>query len=110
KAPLEIVGTFATEVSFDSVRLNARVNPLGTAATGFFEFVDQAGFAASEFETATKVPAAPLDLGAGEVPVTVSTTMAGLEENSPYHYRFTATDHCKPDPTVVCTITGPAKA
>jgi hypothetical protein len=116
KAPLEIVATFATEVSFDSARLNAKANPLGTAATGFFEYVDDAAYQADKggggdgFASATKVPAAPLDLGAGELPATVSTAVSGLAHNSGYHYRFIANDHCKPDPSVVCTFTGPAKA
>jgi DNA-binding beta-propeller fold protein YncE len=109
--PVEILASWATDVNTDSAILHAEADPLGTAATGYFEYVEQASYEASGFDEADQAPAvsggsAPLDFGSGEGPVTRAALVAGLNQHTTYRYRLIASDHCKADPTVVCTFTG----
>jgi hypothetical protein len=107
KQGLEIIETFATAVGSDSATLNARVNPLGIAAEGLFEYVDQADYEADVggggdgFEGAgvRKVPdpeppasEAQLPFGEGEAPVKRSVAISGLKEGTTYHYRLVASN------------------
>ena len=113
--PLEIGASWVTEVGTDSAALHAEVNPLGTPATGYFEYVDQATFEASGFDEATQLPAvdggaAPLDFGAGEELKAMAALAYPLLPHTTYRYRLIATNHCKVDPEVVCTFTGPERA
>ena len=98
KPPLE-TEVFASGVDTDTATLNVRANPLGIAATGYFEYVDHATFEASGFAEAIKAPnpeaeppQAIFDFGSGESPVTRSTTLNPLQPATTYHYRLLASD------------------
>ncbi|HEX5713288.1 MAG TPA: hypothetical protein VFX85_08255, partial [Solirubrobacterales bacterium] len=87
KDPVEIKGTWSTDVGLTDATIQAEVNPLGIPAEAFFEYVDDANFQASEFDNAVKAPATPIDLGGGEAFVEASTQIGGLQPNTLYHYR-----------------------
>ena len=96
---------WALEVGFDSATVRSQVNPLGSPATGYFEYVEEAGFQESGFATARKAPdldkgANPLDLGSGEEQVVVGAQLTGLAPGTEYRYRFVATNDFK-------TVSGP---
>jgi DNA-binding beta-propeller fold protein YncE len=110
--PLEFGETWATGVGTDSATLHGEANPLESATTGYFEYVDEASFEASGFAEAAKAPdvdggAAPLDFGEGTALVERSTQAHPLKSGTTYRYRLIATDHCKADPEIVCTFEGP---
>ena len=108
--PIEIEAAWATEVGLEGARLHAQLDPLGTDATGYFEYVDEATFQESGFEDASKAPVGTLDFGSGEGPATRATLLTSLAPNTAYRYRIVAEDHCKPFPEedVVCTFAGEA--
>jgi NHL repeat len=94
--PLEIEDAFASAIGTDTAKLTMRVNPLGIPTTGFFEYVTQAQFEASEWAEATQVPnvgggAGPLDFGSGEGGVTRSVTVE-LTPGTTYRMRARVTD------------------
>ncbi len=96
KPSLEIEETWASEAGTGGARLNAKVNPLGVPATGYFEYVDEESFEASGFKEATQIPdvahgAGPLDFGSGEASVR-SALLEGLVPGRSYRYRLVATD------------------
>ncbi|HVV89712.1 MAG TPA: hypothetical protein VHB53_04395 [Solirubrobacterales bacterium] len=107
--PFEAKATWATGVSTSGATLHAEVNPLGTAATARFEYVSGGQFQESGFVGASSLPSTPIDLGAGESPVEASVALAGLAPATTYYYRVSVSDHCKPDPGVVCTFEGPTR-
>jgi hypothetical protein len=96
--PLEVRHpVFSTEVGTDTARLGAEVNPHAIPATGYFEYVDDAGFQESGFAEATKVPdvdagQTPLDFGAGEDFTIRSIAVFPLTPGTIYHYRLIADD------------------
>ena len=87
--PLEVKGTWSTDVGLKDAEIHAEVNPLGIPATAFFEYLDDAAFKANgeTFAGASKAPAAPVDLGGGEDDVVTSVSLAGLAPDMLYHYR-----------------------
>lgn len=89
KAP-EILDVWTTEVKTQTATLNAEVDPLGIATTGYFEYVDEATFQVSGFDDAQKTP--EIDFGDVEIPVLGSSEIAGLEPGTTYRYRLAATD------------------
>jgi hypothetical protein len=115
--PVEFEALYASEVGTDSATLNAEVNPLGSAATGHFQYIDEAGYeagiqAAEEegksraeaeaegrgFDHAIEAPdvgggAAPIDFGAEEVTTRRSETLYPLAPGTTYRYRLLAADH-----------------
>ena len=106
-APIEVLAAWATRVSTDSARLNAEINPLGTAATGFFEYLDLQSFEEQGgFEGPATQTTATLDFGEGEEPLVRSAQLFPLEPDTAYRFRLIAQNHCKPDPEVICTFTG----
>jgi hypothetical protein len=96
KAPFECGETWATEVTGDSARLHGEVNPLGIAATGFFEYVDEASFEANGFADALKAPAVPaeppLDFGEGEGLESAEVGLTALAPGTTYRYRLSVSD------------------
>lgn len=97
RPPLEIEQTYATEASTDGVTLDAVLDPLGSAATGYFEYVDDASFQESGFAQAKQIPdvsegQAPLDFGAGEEGTLRSATLESLPVGATFHYRLVVTD------------------
>ncbi len=110
--PLRVDETWASEVGTDTATLNAAVNPFGFAATGRFQYVNDASFQANGFAEAQEVPsgATPIDFGAGEVDVTRTAQLFALTPATTYHYRVVVSDHCKPaEPKVVCSFNGPER-
>ena len=106
-APIELLAAWSTRVSTDSARLNAEINPLGTAATGFFEYVDLQSFEEQGgFEGPETQSTATFDFGEGEEPVVRSAQLFPLEPDTAYRFRLIAQNHCKPDPEVICAFTG----
>ena len=98
KPPLE-TEVFASGVDTDTATLNVRANPLGIAATGYFEYVDHETFEESGFAEAIKAPnpeaeppQAIFDFGSGEAPVSRSTTLNPLQPGTTYRYRLIASD------------------
>jgi hypothetical protein len=112
--PLETGPTWATGVETDATTLNAEVNPLGIATTGYFEYVQEATYLADTkkaeeearspgevteagFEHAAKAPAVggsgePLEFGEGEDFVARSAAISGLSPGTSYRYRIVVTD------------------
>jgi hypothetical protein len=89
REPFEVLAFWAAEVGTDAATLRAEVNPLGVAATGFFEYVSDAKFNETGFTGATKAPAGEeLSFGAGEVAAIRGTPLGGLSLGTTYHYRL----------------------
>jgi hypothetical protein len=106
-APLAVTDTWATEVGIDAATLHASVNPYGVAATGYFQYVDDASYEASGFAEATDVPnvgggQSPLGLGSGETVVALSAQAFPLMPGTTYRYRFVGSD-------VFGTVFGPER-
>jgi hypothetical protein len=121
--PLQLGATWATEVGIETARLHAEVNPLGTPASGYFEYVTAATCQADEeaegpehcFDHAAQLPdvaggAEPIDFGSGEEPLAVSRTLFPLTPDTAYRFRIVAHDHCKADPEVLCSFSGPKRS
>jgi hypothetical protein len=94
-APLEIGGTWSTEVGFDTAILHAEVNPLGLSTTGYFQYVDDATYKASGFADAAEIPdvsdgAGAIGFGSGETEKAGSEALASLASGATYHYRVVA--------------------
>ena len=115
--PIEVRALYVSEVGTDGVTLNAEVDPLGSPATGFFQYIEEAGYeagirAAEEegktkaqaeeegrgFEGAIEVPdvgagATGIDFGAGEGTVKRRASVYPLSPGTTYRYRLIATDN-----------------
>jgi hypothetical protein len=106
---VEFLDAWSTGVKSKSAILHTEVNPLGSPATGYFEYVDDANYLTSGFANAAQAPSgASLDLGSGEESVEALAPVSGLQPNTLYHYRLVVDSHCKPaEPTVVCLFRGP---
>jgi hypothetical protein len=76
----------AAEVSADSARLLARVNPNTFDTTWWFEY----GLEDCETGPCTKAPLPAAAIAAGFKPVAVSQLLSGLQPKSTYHYRVVA--------------------
>jgi DNA-binding beta-propeller fold protein YncE len=99
RPPLEIDGVWATEVSTDSARLHAEVNPLGLPATGQLQYVDEAhfqsegGFASPHTQTI-----ADFDFGSGEAPLERHALISDLSPGTGYRYRIVLTNPLLSEP------------
>jgi hypothetical protein len=101
-APLELGDTWSTDVGTDSATLHAEANPLGTPATGHFQYVDDATYREDidtlgpghGFDHASDAPDAAhlLDFGSGEKVQTRGTPLYPLASGTTYHYRFILAD------------------
>ena len=114
--PVEIEALYASGVGTDTATLNAEVDPLGSEATGSFQYIDEAGYqagieAAEEegksrqeaeeegrgFDHALEIPdveggAAPILFGAGEGAVRRGASLYPLAPGTTYRYRLIAED------------------
>lgn len=91
--PIEMGKSWSTEVGVDAATLHGEVNPLGSAASGYFEYVDAATYSESGFAEAKQAPdveggSAPLDFGSGESAVINGTSLYPLDPATTYHYRL----------------------
>jgi hypothetical protein len=81
--PVVIDGESATQVSSNSARLGAELNPLGVATEYHFEY----GLSTS-YEDSAPIPDAGAGSGRGDVAVALQ--LQGLSPNTTYHYRVVA--------------------
>jgi hypothetical protein len=88
-APPAVSSLAATDIQGVSALLKGEVDPGGLVTTYRFEYVDQAGFAASGFAGAAVTPVAGAGSGA---PHPARAALAGLAPSTTYHYRLTATN------------------
>ncbi|MGN6372196.1 MAG: hypothetical protein ACTHM1_04300 [Solirubrobacteraceae bacterium] len=73
--------------------VEAQINPFGSDTTCQIQYVDEAGFQASEYAGAVTVPCAKQDLGSAFGDQSAgATTLTGLRVNATYHYRFVASN------------------
>jgi hypothetical protein len=91
-----ITNTQATEVGSSSAVLRAEVNPEEQATSYYFEYISLADYEANgnSFEgahAATKAPAVPVAIGAGDTPVAVAVKVEGLQSATAYRFRAVAT-------------------
>src|SRR5262249_29890234 len=88
----DVTSESASNITDTGATLNATIIPLGFDTTCEFEYVDDASFQSSGYDTATSVPC-PFDLGAGFDPVTTNVTVTGaLTPGTTYHFRAVATN------------------
>ncbi len=87
-----VMSEAATDVTDTTVTLNAAVIPSGFPTTCEFEYVDDAGFQASGFNTATSAPCSPASLGSSFDPQDASAAVTGLAPGTTYHFRVVATN------------------
>jgi sugar lactone lactonase YvrE len=103
--PLQIGTTTVSNVGAEEATLNATVNPLGIAATGYFEYVTETAYLKDVaelgpehgFDHATKAPDTKageeaIDFGGAESFNARSVTLSGLTSGTSYRYRIVATD------------------
>jgi len=96
--PFEILDPpWTSAIGTEAATLNASVNPLGTTADGWFEYVDrqsfetEGGFASPNTELSEE-----FEFGAGEAPTLGSATVTGLEPATRYRYRLAVDNHLVP--------------
>jgi hypothetical protein len=80
----------ATNVTDAGATLNATIVPFGFDTTCQFQYVDDAGFQASAYSTATSVSCVPPDLGSSFTLVQASANVSGLTPGTTYHFRVVA--------------------
>ena len=80
----------ATNVIDTGATLNATVNPFGFDTTCQFQYVDDAGFQASGYNTATSADCDPQDLGSSFTNQSTSASVTGLTPSTIYHFRVVA--------------------
>jgi len=73
----------ATSVGFTSAQLNGEVNPNGSATTYCFEYGTTSAYGSCTPNTSA---------GSGTSTLTVNTSVTGLVNETPYHYRLKATN------------------
>jgi len=96
--PFEILDPpWTSGIGTEAATLNASVNPLGTPAEGWFEYVDQqsyeteGGFASPNTELTEK-----FEFGSGESPALGSAAVTGLKPVTRYRYRLAVDNHLVP--------------
>ena len=89
--PPVVVSESATNVTDTSATLNATVIPFGLDTTCVFQYVTDAAFQASGYDTATSVDCSPSDLGSGFTGQGTSASVTGLTPGTTYHFRVVAT-------------------
>ncbi|HEX6152226.1 MAG TPA: hypothetical protein VFZ19_01770 [Solirubrobacterales bacterium] len=97
--PPEIGNTSVLDVTADSARLRAWVDPNTAATTYRFEY----GLEDCAVSACTTVPAAGASAGDGEQPVEVSHSIFGLQPDTTYYYRVLAKNPLGP------TVVGPTR-
>src|SRR4051794_32701521 len=80
----------ATNVQGVSALLKGTVDPEGLATTYKFAYVDETGFNANGFAAAATTPSA--SIGSGTDPSPARAAIGGLQPNTTYHFRLTATN------------------
>lgn len=89
RTAIGIEDQWAGDIAAHDITLNARLDPLGTAATWWLEY-DTLPYEQDEVPHGVHVDGGPLPASFGEIPVAVS--LRGLEASTTYYYRFVASD------------------
>jgi sugar lactone lactonase YvrE len=87
-----VVSESASNITDTTATLNATINPAGFDTTCVFQYVNDAAFQASGYNTATSVDCSPFDLGSSFDPQSTSANVTGLTPNTTYHFRVVATN------------------
>src|SRR5262249_35354347 len=90
--PPVVVSESASNITDTTATLNATINPTGVDTTCLFQFVDDADFQASGYNTATSVACSPFDLGSSFTDQSTSASVIGLKPKTTYHFRVVATN------------------
>jgi NHL repeat len=85
-----VVSESATDVTDTTATLNAEVIPTGFSTTCEFQYVDDAAFQATGYDTATSVACSPFNLGSNFNPHSTSANATGLTPTTLYHFRVVA--------------------
>ena len=85
KTPPRVSSISHSDVTTTSAKLNASINPNGTATSYQFQYADNSGFSNS-----TTVPSASGSVGSGTGNVAVSQQISGLTPGKTYYYRVAA--------------------
>jgi hypothetical protein len=94
---------WVSDVSETTATVNVEGNPLGLAANGEIEYVDDAGYEADKnsggdgFAAALKTAPGELDFGTGEAMALESVRIGGLAPGSGYHYRLRVRNGVPPE-------------
>jgi hypothetical protein len=86
----------ASQITTTTAQLNGLLNPHGEATEYAFEYVAEAAFEESGYNTATTVPLPAADAGAGTDTLEVSEQLSGLQPDTAYHFRLTASNASDP--------------
>jgi hypothetical protein len=90
--PPIITGETASTLTADGVKLSATIDSSGFEADCEVEYVSDANFQASGFASATTLSCVPAAITFASTEQAVSVTVAGLDLNTIYHYRFVSTN------------------
>src|SRR5215218_1834087 len=82
--PVAVTGS-ATDITQTSATLTGTVDPNGAATTYHFEYSTDPAFASF-----TKAPDPDASAGSGDDPVSVSTSVNGLQPDTTYYFRLVA--------------------
>jgi len=92
-----ISGESVVEVSSESARLKATIDPNKAATSYYFQYSTSSTEGCGEPGVCTELPAAPgVSLGSGEAPIAVSQHPQGLSADTVYHYRVVAFSAVRP--------------
>jgi hypothetical protein len=101
--PPQIPAAWVTEVTSASVRLNAEINPAGSATTYHFNYLTLAAYEANikaskdGFTGAFKAPTGiDPNIGAGSSPLFPAQSLTGLKGETAYRYRVVAENEAGP--------------
>ncbi len=98
---------WTTNVSETEATVHVNGNPLGLAAKGTIEYVEDAKYQADKgaggdgFDEALSTPPDEIDFGAGEAMVLQDIVLSGLKPGTTYHWRLRALNGAPPD-GIVC--------
>jgi hypothetical protein len=85
-----ISGEEAASVGSTGATVEGKIDPDGLLTKYHLEYVSEAQFLAHEWAEAIHVPDPDGELPASDTPVPVSETLAGLQPNTSYRFRFSA--------------------
>ncbi len=102
----------ATHVTSSTALLGAQIDPEGSATSYVFQYVTDAAYkgAGESFVGAAEAPIGGGVLGAGQVALSATVAVSGLQPDTGYRFRVVASSHCSADePEKVCEDDGPVQ-
>jgi len=94
----KIKGASASEVTTTAAKVSGEVNPAGQQTDFAVQYVEEAEFLKSGYNSATSIPEPAEDLGSGTTFLAVSEQLSGLTPDTAYRFRIAATN---PDGTTL---------